>query len=152
MNSTTAMTATTIMPPGVDSQNVTQRSTSPNTAVRASTDNERFPSFDFSAQPPPGLPISESPAEARPIEYKWPSRRASQRIPVRQGNAPSHRQKRSLSDALAKFRNRQGSVSENAQELAEALKAPISYRLIVSAQFLVVHDADSGRHFALSGI
>lgn len=122
------------MTQGLDSQNVQQRSLSPNTAVRASTENERFPSFDYSAQPSFGLPaVSESPAEARPIEYKWPSRRASsQRLPLARGPGQySHRPKRSVSDALAKFRNRQGSVSENAQELAEALKAPVSYKLIV---------------------
>lgn len=117
------------------SHNVTQRSLSPNDVVRQSSENERFPSFDYSAQPSStlGLPIvSESPAEARPVEYKWPSRRASQRLPsARSGGQYTHRTKRSVSDALAKFRNRQGSVTENAQELAEALKAPVSYKLIV---------------------
>lgn len=130
MNTTT--TTTTSMNHGPDTNITTQRSISPNTAVRASTDNERFPSFDFSAQPANGIPISESPDQAKPVEYKWPSRRASQRIPLRQGNQPTHRSRRSVSDALSRFRNRQGSVSESAQELAEALKAPISYRLIVS--------------------
>lgn len=116
-----------------ESQNALQRSLSPNTAVRASSENERFPSFDYTAQPAFGLPVvAESPAEAKPIEYKWPSRRASQRLTSRPNANLGHRPKRSVSDALAKFRNRQGSVSENAQELAEALKAPVSYRLIVS--------------------
>ncbi|KAK5951099.1 hypothetical protein OHC33_007852 [Knufia fluminis] len=118
-----------------ESHNVTQRSLSPNVAVRASSENERFPSFDYSATAPPnyGLPaVAESPAEAKPIEYKWPSRRASQRLPTQRPSAPyTHRSKRSVSDALARFRNRQGSVSENAQELAEALKAPVSWKLIV---------------------
>lgn len=117
-----------------ENHNFLQRSLSPNTAVRASSENERFPSFDYSAQPNAGLPVlSESPGEAKPIEYKWPSRRASQRLPTaRQSSQPGHRPRRSVSDAIAKFRYRQGSVSENAQELAEALKAPVSYKLIVS--------------------
>ena len=88
--------------------------------------------YGFSAAPSFGLAmVSESPQELKATEYKWPSRRASGRIPTsRQGTHLGHRPRRSVSDALAKFRNRQGSVSENAQELAEALKAPVSYRLI----------------------
>lgn len=117
-----------------ENQNPLQRTLSPHTAVRASSENERFPSFDYSAQPSAALPIlTESPAEVKPVEYKWPSRRASQRLATaRPSNQIGHRPRRSVSDALAKFRNRQGSVSENAQELAEALKAPVSYKLIVS--------------------
>lgn len=124
---------TTTQPP--ESQNILQRSLSPNITGRASSENERFPSFDYSDQPNPGLPVlSESPAEVKPVEYKWPSRRGSQRLPsTRPGAQLGHRQRRSVSDALARFRNRQGSVTENAQELAEALKAPVSYKLIVSA-------------------
>jgi solute carrier family 35 protein E1 len=45
--------------------------------------------------------------------------------------AHTHRPRRSVSDAIRNLRERRGSVSENAQELAEALKAPVSYRLIV---------------------
>lgn len=124
---------TTTMTQAPHSHNVAQRSLSPNNPIRRSSENERFPSFDYSAQPTLGLPaVSESPAEAKPIEYKWPSRRASQRLPsARPPGHYTHRTRRSVSDALAKFRNRQGSVTENAQELAEALKAPVSYKLIV---------------------
>lgn len=146
-------TITMTQPP--ESQNILQRSLSPNTAVRASSENERFPSFDYSTQPNAGLPIlTESPAEAKPIEYKWPSRRASQRLPsARPPSQLGHRPKRSVSDALAKFRNRQGSVSENAQELAEALKAPVSYKLIVSIEDnSIIRPTDMLRHSALFGI
>ena len=124
---------TTSMTQALESHNAAQRALSPHTAVRQSSENERFPSFDYSSGPSFGLPpVTESPAEAKPVEYKWPSRRASQRLPsVRPPGVIGHRQRRSVSDALAKFRNRQGSVTENAQELAEALKAPVSWRLIV---------------------
>lgn len=44
----------------------------------------------------------------------------------------SHRPRKSISEALGSFRTRGTSVSVNAQELAESLKAPISYKLIVS--------------------
>ena len=47
------------------------------------------------------------------------------------GGASRHGRQKSLSDAIRNIRTRQGSVSANAQEIAEALKAPISYRLVV---------------------
>ena len=47
-----------------------------------------------------------------------------------------HKTNRSVSEALGSFRIRRGSVSENAQELAEALKAPVSYKLIVIISIL----------------
>lgn len=41
------------------------------------------------------------------------------------------RSRKSISEAISTIRTRNGSVSANAQELAEALKAPVSYKLIV---------------------
>lgn len=41
------------------------------------------------------------------------------------------RSRKSISETISTIRTRNGSVSANAQELAEALKAPVSYRLIV---------------------
>lgn len=41
-----------------------------------------------------------------------------------------HKRQPSLSDAIRTIRTRRGSVSANAQEIAEALKAPISFKLI----------------------
>lgn len=38
---------------------------------------------------------------------------------------------KSLSDAIRTIRTRKGSVSQNAHELADALKAPLSFRLMV---------------------
>src|SRR5205085_1991120 len=43
-----------------------------------------------------------------------------------------HGQQKSLSDTLRKIKGRRASVSANAQELADALKAPISPELIVN--------------------
>src|SRR3982074_3736365 len=43
----------------------------------------------------------------------------------------SHGRQKSLSDAFRTIRTRKGSVSANAQEIAEALKAPVSPKLIV---------------------
>jgi solute carrier family 35 protein E1 len=47
------------------------------------------------------------------------------------GGRPHGRQK-SLSDALRTIRTRRASVSANAQEIADALKAPVSPKLIVN--------------------
>lgn len=44
---------------------------------------------------------------------------------------PKHQPRKSISEAITTIRTRNGSVSANAQELAEALRAPVSYRLTV---------------------
>lgn len=46
---------------------------------------------------------------------------------------PKQRPRKSISEAITSIRTRNGSVSANAHELAEALRAPVSYRLIVFA-------------------
>lgn len=48
---------------------------------------------------------------------------------VRSGSR--HGRQKSLSDAIRNIRTRKGSVSANAQELADALKAPVSIKLVV---------------------
>ena len=50
------------------------------------------------------------------------------------GATRGHGRQPSLSEAIRTIRTRKGSVSANAQEIAEALKAPVSIRLIVSSQ------------------
>ena len=47
------------------------------------------------------------------------------------GGGSRHGRQKSLSDAIRTIRTRKGSVSANAHEIAEALKAPVSFRLIV---------------------
>lgn len=44
-----------------------------------------------------------------------------------------HGRQRSLSDAFKTIRSRKASVSENAHEIAEALKAPVSVKIIVGS-------------------
>jgi solute carrier family 35 protein E1 len=125
-----------------DTRTTAHRSLSPNDRANDASANERFPSFDDS---PPNLhlssgPVAESPVEFSPaqlpnLEIKWPASKTSQRLrDARNPRIYSHsRSRKSVSDALNNFRTRQGSVSENAQELAEALKAPVSYKLIVGS-------------------
>ena len=43
-----------------------------------------------------------------------------------------HGRHRSISDAFRNIRTRKASVSENAHEIAEALKAPVSLKILVS--------------------
>ena len=50
-----------------------------------------------------------------------------------------HGRHRSISDVFKNFRTRKASVSENAHEIAEALKAPISYRILVCRFVEVKH-------------
>lgn len=59
-----------------------------------------------------------------------PKRQTGERI---NGSLPNGRRARqkSLSEALRTIKDRSGSVGENAHDLAEALKAPVSPRLIV---------------------
>jgi hypothetical protein len=75
----------------------------------------------------------------------WAPRRYSNRqrwavAPTSSAAYPSHsrhiRQK-SLSEALHNIRTRSGSVSQNAMEIADALKAPVSYKVVVCISRLV---------------
>ena len=55
------------------------------------------------------------------------------------GRHGGHGRQKSLSDAIKTIRTRKGSVSANAHELAEALKAPVSYQLIVRTFMLQLY-------------
>ena len=118
----------------VETRGALNRALSPLSGASEGSRNERFPSFDDQFRTYEPAAITESPLETTSSnsvvpEYKWPARRGSQTL--RNGRASGHKSRRSVSDAFSKLRTRQGSVSENAQELAEALKAPVSYKLIV---------------------
>lgn len=58
-----------------------------------------------------------------------------------------HRPRKSISEAISIIRTRNGSVSANAHELAEALKAPVSYRLVVRVLPTVAFTRRSGSVF-----
>jgi solute carrier family 35, member E1 len=51
------------------------------------------------------------------------------------GNAKGHGRQKSLSDAFRTIRTRRASVSANVHEVADALKAPVSPKLIVREPF-----------------
>lgn len=73
---------------------------------------------------------------------RWQARRDS-RIGHNWGNGSAfaggsggarHGRQKSLSEAIRTVRDRKGSVTQNAQEIAEALKAPVSGKLIVRSR------------------
>lgn len=51
------------------------------------------------------------------------------------GTPSKHARQKSISEAIRTIRTRKGSVSANAAELADALKAPVSVKLIVRALY-----------------
>ena len=67
---------------------------------------------------------SERRAVRKDNSYRWANGHAN-------GTARGHGRQKSLSDAIKTIRSRKGSVSANAQEIAEALKAPVSIKLVV---------------------
>jgi solute carrier family 35, member E1 len=90
------------------------------------------PSRDSSPKPllnglPTGLHSSE----------RWPARKTSRGqhwSTYANGSAGSvsrHGRQKSLSEAIKTVRTRKASISENAHEIAESLKAPVSFRLVV---------------------
>jgi len=66
---------------------------------------------------------------------RWQARRGSHTTngwtPNAGGAVGRHGRQKSLSEAIRTVRGRRGSVSQNAHEIADALKAPVSGRLIV---------------------
>lgn len=123
----------------MDSSSVPNRS--PNLATIGEADGnshmmEKFPEH-LDAHMPNGT-RSTSPRRANGhlnggAGDRWVPRRASnQARGVRWDQSPyGHGRQKSLSDAIRTIRTRHGSVSQNAQEIADALKAPVSPRLIV---------------------
>ncbi|SPO05637.1 related to SLY41 protein [Cephalotrichum gorgonifer] len=82
----------------------------------ASNGLEKFPEYDTTAHLNLGAPT------------KWPPRRDSNY--PRAGSTKGHTRQKSLSQAIRTIRTRNGSVSQNVHEITEALKAPVSGRLI----------------------
>lgn len=62
-----------------------------------------------------------------------------------------HGRQKSLSDAFRTIRNRRASVSENAHEIAEALKAPVSVKIVVCGHpGMRILCSDQGSRFFVS--
>jgi solute carrier family 35 protein E1 len=78
---------------------------------------------------------SSSPSRASVEGERWQPRRMSRTSRPHGGAyhaAPArHGRQKSLSEAIRTIRTRSGSMSQNAHEIADALKAPVSPRLVV---------------------
>ncbi|KAJ0125499.1 triose-phosphate transporter [Diaporthe amygdali] len=108
---------------------------------------EKFPDFDSSSSfynsgsgPAQGRPSSRQNGYANgslalSSGERWTPRRESSARGVKWGatSTPSrgHGRQKSITEAVRNIRNRGGSVSQNAHEIAGALKAPVSPRLII---------------------
>lgn len=92
---------------------------------------------------------------------RWQPRRdmSGKTLRWENGGAPSrgHRHQKSISEAFNTIRERRGSVSQNAHEIADALRAPISPKLIVCRPYytnpprIPRADATEPRAFASCG-
>ena len=115
-------------------EQLSQRERSPvKPGERRTSSRERFPSFDHNVRDSYATPVFTSPTTTSPNlsipPARWNAKRTSLDQNTRRTNY--HKPRKSVSEAIHQFRTRRGSVSDNAQELAEALKAPISWQLIV---------------------
>lgn len=111
-------------------------------------ENFKFPDFEASTSPKSHLPVYEEEGAtartsartpspiAQPISNgflhseRWQPRRENH-VAWSNGQETRHGRQKSLSDAIRTIRTRKGSVSANAHEIADALKAPVSVKLVV---------------------
>ncbi|OJD21950.1 hypothetical protein ACJ73_06706 [Blastomyces percursus] len=89
---------------------------------------DTFPLFDDTLTPT--TTDQNSLNNQQPLRYSQPTRWLPRKQASLSPIGPKQRPRKSISEAIGGFRDRGTSVSVNAQELAEALKAPVSYRLI----------------------
>lgn len=95
------------------------------------------PLMASNAVPPPG---SVPDANGSTIQHAPPGRwlsvprkeNGSARWGSPNGSAGRHSRQKSLTDAFRTIRSRNGSISQNAHELAGALRVPLSPKLVVS--------------------
>ncbi|KAI9759395.1 MAG: suppressor of loss of ypt1 [Chaenotheca gracillima] len=122
------------------STNVERRSSSSNLPLPEKSPTHSFPVFSNDHFQVPEQ--RKSPSPAAPIAYangpalneRWPPRKESSISwgnDVNRGTGSRHGRQKSLSDALKTIRTRRGSVTDNAHELADALKAPVSAKLVI---------------------
>lgn len=66
-----------------------------------------------------------------PLSGSWQSRREAGTASWSMPRGTRHGRQPSLSDAIRNIKGRRGSVNENIHEVAQALKAPVSPKLVV---------------------
>ena len=124
----------------------------------ASKNEESFPKYDECESSRSGSVRTLSPARTNGVSHSERWRNDNYRTwgdgHLNVAAPRQHGRHRSLSDAFRSIRTRKASVSENAHEIAEALKAPISLKILVGG-FVAWKDAPADKYLrcsALSGI
>ena len=151
----------------MSSANLERRRSSPSNPrekfpnLDVSKDEESFPKYDESGNSRSGSVRPLSPARTNGVLHseRWQASRKDNYLAWGDGHLNvagprQHGRHRSLSDAFRNIRTRKASVSENAHEIAEALKAPISLKILVGG-FVAWKDAPADKYLrcsALSGI
>lgn len=142
-------------PPPSRPDRSSSRATPQKLANEMRTSMEKFPDIDtsFVGQPGdqvPGLQRFNGTLNGTPPIERWQSRREPLPSTWTGKNTsynPSgrgHGRQKSLGDAFRTIRTRKGSVSENAHEIAHALKAPVSPKLIVGLPpSIILNSADN---------
>lgn len=133
----------------------------PSSDVNSSTRSTtlKFPDFNHDTVLSPTSPrvtnFALPPPTSTTDEQRWypaPNRNRPSNTSSWPPNTKRGRQK-SLSEAIKTIKDRRGSVVENAVEVAEALKAPVSPKLVVSTGGSVHgdHQLTTRRHSAVYG-
>ncbi|OJJ44847.1 hypothetical protein ASPZODRAFT_70299 [Penicilliopsis zonata CBS 506.65] len=99
--------------------------------AQLNTDLDKFPTFVDDHHDAPLSSSSHSNAAYRSIQDDHWIPRKAERVAWQNGAFRKHRPRKSISEAISTIRTRNASVSANAHELANALGAPVSYRLII---------------------
>ncbi|CAG8402632.1 unnamed protein product [Penicillium salamii] len=95
---------------------------------------DKFPAYEDTTEIVGATRPNRSPSVKYGANELWEPRKASFYSREHANGTlrnPKHRPRKSISEAISTIRTRNGSMSANAQELAEALRAPVSYRLTV---------------------
>ena len=122
-----------------------------------SKNEESFPKYD-ECENRSGSVRTLSPGRTNGVLYteRWQAPRKDNYLAwgaghLNVGGPRQHGRHRSLSDAFRNIRTRKASVSENAHEIAEALKAPISFKILVGG-FAAWKDAPADKHLRCSAL
>ncbi len=105
-----------------------KRSGEPNAEI-----SEKFQDFNMPRNGRPESPQNAASYVNGANGHWQPQRGNTERALGWAGADDQHENRKSLSDVIRTIRTRPGSVSLNAHEVADALKAPVSPKLIVSS-------------------
>lgn len=107
-------------------------------AANGSSPLDKFPPFVDHMSTGPHDPPPTQPSDARATlashpnnsDFWQPRKPGGHVLWDQSARLPKHRPRKSISEAISTIRSRNASMTANAQEIAEALRAPISYKLI----------------------